>query len=104
MLSLLFYLNWDSQQATRQARAHFNGALAKHAQLNRGYIIRNPDIAAATDPGLYVPSTQGDLSEIGYLLKMKDIAQSSDNCGSLCCGTGVLKTAYGYAKCNSDSK
>ena len=66
MLSLLFYLNWDSQQAARQARAHFNGTLAKHAQVNGGYIIRHLDIAAATDPGLYDPNTQEDLTEIGY--------------------------------------
>ena len=56
----------------RQARAHFN---AKHAQLNGGYIIRHPDIAEATNLGLYDPNNQGDLTEIGYLLMMKDIAQ-----------------------------
>ena len=64
MLSLLFYINWDSQQAARWARAHFNGLLAKHAQLNGGYIIRHLDIAAVTYPGLYDPNNQGDLTEI----------------------------------------
>ena len=59
----------------RRARACFNGSLAKHAQLNGGYIIRHPDIAATTDLGLYDPNNQGDLTEIGYLLMMKDIAQ-----------------------------
>ena len=54
---------------------HFNGALAKHAQLKRGCIIRHPDITAAMDLGLYDPNNQGDLTEIGYLLMMKDIAQ-----------------------------
>ena len=52
-----------------------NGALAKHAQLNGGYIIRQPNVAAATDLGLYDPKYQGDLTEIRYLLMMKDIAQ-----------------------------
>ena len=75
MLSLPFYINWDSQRAVRRARACFNGLLAKHAQLYGGYIIRHLDIAAATDPGLYDPNNQGDLMEIGYLLMMKDIAQ-----------------------------
>ena len=75
MLSLPFCINWDSQQVVRWARACFNGALAKHAQLNRGYIIRHPDIAAATDLGLYDPNNQGDFTEIGYLLMMKDIAE-----------------------------
>ena len=68
MLSLPFYINWDSQWAARQARAHFNGSLAKHAQLKGGYIIRHPDIAAVTDPGLYDTNYQGDLTEFGYLL------------------------------------
>ena len=75
MLSLPFYINWDSQRVVRRARAHFNGSLAKHAQLNGGYIIRHPDIATATDPGLYDPNNQGDFIETGYLLMMKDIAQ-----------------------------
>ena len=75
MLSLPFYINWDSQWAARQARTCFNGLLEKHAQLNRGYIIRYLDIAVVTDPGLYDPNNQGDLTEIGYLLMMKDIAQ-----------------------------
>ena len=52
MLSLPFYINWDSQRAARRARAHLNGSLAKYAQKNGGYIIRHPDIVAATDPGL----------------------------------------------------
>ena len=75
MLSLPFYINRDSQWAARQARAHFNGSLAKHAQINGAYIIRHPDIMAVTDLGLYDPNNQGDLTEIGYLLMMKDIAQ-----------------------------
>ena len=75
MLSLPFYINWDSQRAAHRARAHFNGALAKHIQLNGGYIIRHPDITAMMDPSLYDPNNQGDLKEIGYLLMMKDIAQ-----------------------------
>ena len=75
MLSLTFYINWDSQRAARRARAHFNGLLVLLAQLNGGYIIRHPDIVAATDPGLYDTNNQGDLMEIGYLLMMKDIAQ-----------------------------
>ena len=57
------------------ARALFNGSLAKHTQLNAVYIIRHPDIAAVADPGLYDPKNQGDLTEIGYLLMMKDITQ-----------------------------
>ena len=68
MLSLPFYLSWDSQRASRWAHAHFNGALAKHAQLHGGYIIRHPDIATARGPGLYDPNNQGNLMEIGYLL------------------------------------
>ena len=75
MLPLPFYINWDSQWAARQTRAHINGSLAKHAQLNGGYIIRSPDIVVVTDPGLYDSNNQGDLTEIGYLLMMKDIAQ-----------------------------
>ena len=75
MLSLPFYINCDSQRVARQGRAHVNGSVAKHAQLNGGYIIRHPDIVAATDPGLYNPNNQGDLMEIGYLLMMKDIGQ-----------------------------
>ena len=75
MLSLPFYINWDSQWAARWARAHFNGSLAKHTQLNRGYIIRHLDIMVATDLVLYDPNKQGDLTEIGYLLMMKDITQ-----------------------------
>ena len=71
MLSLPFYLNWDSQHAARWAQAHFNGTLAKHAQLNGGYIIRHPDIDTAMDPRLYYPNTQGNLMEIGNLLMMK---------------------------------
>ena len=65
MLSLPFYINWDSQRAAQRARAHFNGSLAEHAQKNGGYIIRHPEIAAVTDPGLYNPNNQGDLNEIG---------------------------------------
>ena len=83
MLSLPFFINWDSQRAVRRARACFNGSLAKHAQLNGGYIIRHPDIVAVTDSGLYDPNNQGDLTEIGYLLMMKDIAQSSTICGGI---------------------
>ena len=75
MLSLHFYINWDSQRVARRARAHFNGLLAKHAQQNGGLIIRHLDIVAVTDLGLYDPNNQGDLTEIGYLLMMKDIAQ-----------------------------
>ena len=75
MLLLPFYINWESQQVARQVRAHFNGELAKHAQLNGGYIIRHPDIAPATNPGLYDLNNQGDLMEIWYLLMMKDIAR-----------------------------
>ena len=75
MLSLPFYINWDSQWAARRPRAHFNGSLVKHAQLNGGYIIRHPDIMAVTDPGLYDPNNQGDLTEIRYLLMIKNIAQ-----------------------------
>ena len=75
MLLLPFYINWDSQRVVRRARAYFNGSLAKQAQLNGGYIIRHPDITAATDPGLYDPNNQGDLMDIRYLLMMKDIAQ-----------------------------
>ena len=37
MLSLPFYINWDSQKVAQRARAHFNGLLAKHAQKNGGY-------------------------------------------------------------------
>ena len=36
---------------------------------------RHPDITLVTDPGLYDPNNQGDLTEIGYLLMMKDIVQ-----------------------------
>ena len=75
MLSLPFYINWDSQWVARWARACFNGALAKFAQLNAGYIIRHPDIATEKDLGLYDPNNQEDLMEIGYLLMMKDIVQ-----------------------------
>ena len=75
MLSLPFYINWDSQQAVRWARAYFNGSLEKHAQLNGGYIIRHPDIVVVTDLGLYDQKIQGDLMDIGYLLMMKDITQ-----------------------------
>ena len=75
MLSLPFYINWDSQRAALRARACFNGSLAKHAQKNGEYIIRHPDIVAVTNPGLYDPNNQGDLNEIRYLLMMKDIAQ-----------------------------
>ena len=56
MLSLPFYINWDSQQAAKWARAHFNGSLAKNAQLNGGYITRHLDIMEVTDPGLYDPN------------------------------------------------
>ena len=76
ILMLPFYINWDSQQVARQVRAHSNGVLAKHAQLNGGYIIRHPDTATAMDLGLYDLNNQGDLMEIGYLLMMKDIAQT----------------------------
>ena len=58
-----------------RARDCFNGSLAEHAQKSGGYIIRHPDIVVATDPGLYDPNNQGDLTEIRYLLMMKDIAQ-----------------------------
>ena len=75
LMSLPFYIKWDSQRVVRRARTHFNGSLAKHAQRNGGYIIRHPDIMAATDLGLYDPNNQGDLIEIRYLLMMKDIAQ-----------------------------
>ena len=75
MLSLPFYINWDSQWAARRARACFNGLLEKHAQLNGGYIIRHQHITVATDPGLYDSNNQGALTEIRYLLMMKDIAQ-----------------------------
>ena len=75
MLSSPFYINWNSQQAARQARAHSNGVLAKHAQLNGRYIIRHPDIVVAMDLSLYNPNNQGDLMEIRYFLMMKDIAQ-----------------------------
>ena len=75
MLSLPFYINWHSQRAAQRARAHFKGSLAKHAQKNEGYITRQPDIVVVTDPGLYDPNNQGDLTKIGYLLMMKDIAQ-----------------------------
>ena len=75
MLSLPFYINWDSQRAAQRARAHFNRSLAKCAQKNGGYIIRHLDIVTVTDPGLYNPNNQGDLTKIGYLLMMKDIAQ-----------------------------
>ena len=76
MLSLAFYIKWDSQWAARLARACFNGSLAKHAELNSGYIIRYLDIMAVTDPGLYDPNNQGDLTEIRYLLMIKDITQN----------------------------
>ena len=59
----------------RWARACFNGLLAKNAQLNGGYIIWHLDITVVTDPGLCDPNYQGDLTEIRYLLMMKDIAQ-----------------------------
>ena len=76
MLSLPFYINWDSQRAARQARAHFSmGLRPSMPSLMGGYIIRHPDIAAAMDPGLYNPNNQGDLMKIGYLLMMKDITQ-----------------------------
>ena len=75
MLSLPFYINWDSHGAARWARARFNRSLTKHAQLKGGYIIRHLDIVVATDLGLYEPNNQEDLTEIRYLLMMKDIAQ-----------------------------
>ena len=74
MLSLPFYTNWDSQQVARRVKAHFNGVLPKHSQLNGGSIIRHPNIAAAMGPDLYDLNNQGDLTEIRYLLMMKDIA------------------------------
>ena len=74
-LSLPFYINRHSQKAACRARAHFNGALAKHAELNGGYIIRHPDTAATMDPCLYDPNNQGDLTGTGYLLMVKDIVQ-----------------------------
>ena len=75
VLSLPFYINWDSQRTAQRARPHFNGSLAKYSQKNGGYIVRHPDIVAVTDPVLYNPNNQGSLNEIGYLLMMKDIAQ-----------------------------
>ena len=73
MLSLPFYINCYFQWPARWARACFNGLLAKHAQLNGGYIIKHLGTTAVTDLGLYYPNNQGDLTEIGYLL-MKEIA------------------------------
>ena len=75
MLSLPFYINRDSQRAAQRARACFNRSLAKNAQKNGGYIIRHLDIMAVIDPGFYAPNNQGDLTEIRYLLMIKDIAQ-----------------------------
>ena len=104
MLSLPFYINWDSQLTARWARAHFNGVLAKHAQLNGGYIIRHPDIRGSKDPGLYDPNNQGDLMEIGYFVNdERHSPKNPDNCSPVCCHFGTQEAADGNAQSHTSS-
>ena len=83
MLSLPFYINWGSQRGVRRARAHFNGSLAKHAQFNGRYIIRHPDITAATDPGQCYPNNQGDLTNRVLVDDARHSPESSDHCSAV---------------------
>ena len=79
MLSLPFYI----LQAVWRAKARFNGSLAKHAQLNGGYIIRHPDIWAVTDLGLYNPNNQGDLRDQVLVDDERHRTESANNSSTI---------------------
>ena len=61
MISLPWYIGWESQRAARRAGARFNGCLASTARDHGCYIIHHDGIVASMGQGLYDPQNPGDL-------------------------------------------
>ena len=73
LISLPWYVGWESQRAARRARSRFNGCLASVARDQGCYIVRHDGIVAAQGQGLYDPNNPGDLSQLGLSMFLADI-------------------------------
>ena len=73
MISLLWYIGWESQRVAHRACSRFNGCLASVARDHSCYIIHHDGIVASMGQGLYDPQNPGDLSQLGLSMFQADI-------------------------------
>ena len=73
MISLPWYVGWQSQRAAKHARSCFNGCLTSMAQDHNCYIIHHNGILATIGEGLFDADHPGDLSNVGLSMFLADI-------------------------------
>ena len=73
MNSLPWYIGWQSQRATHQARSHINGCLASMAHDHEYYTVCHDGIKVTIGQGLFDTSHPGDLSDVGISMFLTDI-------------------------------